>query len=133
MGRTRKMSHNEQVVYEHLQAMFPHFNIRREYSLQNFPDCPKPFRRMRLDFYIPELNLAIEVDGEHHKQVVRYDNALKAQVAYERRRILDLQKEMFLREQGVKFIRLSADEIDDINTLKTYINDCLSTQGGADE
>jgi len=49
-----------------------------------------------VDFYAPQLRLAVEVDGPHHEQSKEKD----------------LQRQHFLEQQGVRFLRIPAVDID---------------------
>jgi very-short-patch-repair endonuclease len=65
-----------------------------------------------IDFYIPELNIAIEYDEHHHK--------------YQSRK--DVQREKWISEQlGVTFIRVS--EFDDLSGLNTILKHLIKITG----
>jgi len=120
-----KMSNYEKQIYEYLKKLFPNFNIKCHYQMSNFANCPKRFRRMHVDFYIPEFNLAIEVDGEHHERKVVYNDEIKAQVDFERRQSLDTKKEIFLAEIGVKLLRIKYHEIKDLKWFEEIIDSAI--------
>lgn len=76
------------------------FNIYKQYK------CGQYY----IDFYIPELSIAIEYDEHHHK--------------YQSHK--DLQREKWISEKlGVEFIRIS--EVDDLNGLNTILKRLLKT------
>ena len=64
-------SESEKKAYDFLSQYVP-YNIFRQHWIENY----------RVDFFIPELDLIIEIDGKHHLQQVEYDanrdKALKA-------------------------------------------------------
>ncbi len=64
-------SESEKKAYDFLSQYIP-YNIFRQHWIENY----------RVDFFIPELDLIIEIDGKHHLQQVEYDSnrdkALKA-------------------------------------------------------
>jgi len=64
-----------------------------------------PYNRFILDFFCVEQQLAIEVDGSVHD--------IPDQSQY------DLERSNFLREQGIRIMRLSNTEIE--NNLKTVL------------
>lgn len=72
---------------------------------------PANLRRTTVDIFIPELKIAIEIDGEHHFQEVSYGGDVEAKVNFEKRRRLDIAKENFLYDNGVPLIRLSYSDI----------------------
>jgi adenine-specific DNA-methyltransferase len=56
----------------------------------------QPLGPFIVDFYAAQFKLAVEVDGPHH----------------ERSREKDLQRQRFLERQGVRFVRIPAEDID---------------------
>lgn len=105
------MSKYEQIVYECLKELFPHFNIKTQYSLSHLKDAPKSVRRSPLDIYIPELKIGIEVDGAHHHHPVSYGGDVEAQVQFDKRRQIDNMKDIALQEAGIRLIRINTDII----------------------
>ena len=55
----------------------------------------KPIGRFILDFYCSELNLAIEIDGEYHKDRVGYDK----------------ERDEFLKQIGIETIRFTNETV----------------------
>jgi cyclase len=80
----RKQTDAECIVWEALRNRKIGMKFRRQHPLKGFI----------LDFYCPEKRLAIEIDGEIHKEQVAYDN--------KRQQVLD--------DQGIKVIRFSNAE-----------------------
>lgn len=57
----------QDIAYKVLLDMFPHSSVLRQYT---FPKCISSKGYMlRFDFYIPQLNLLIQVDGSQHTDV----------------------------------------------------------------
>jgi len=80
-----------------------------------FEDC-KRTKSLRFDFYLPELNLCIEYDGEHHFKENKYFGI--GNLEYVRKN--DEIKNRFCRENNIKMIRIpyyDYDKIDDILSI----------------
>lgn len=76
------------------------FKVRRQYGIDNFV----------IDFYCPELKLAIEVDGDVHyfKKKIEADN----------------RKNRRFKEEGIKFIRLKTIDLEeDYESIVLYLED----------
>jgi len=54
---------NETLLFNYIQVLFPKYTVEREAS-------PAWIGRQRLDIYIPEINLAIEYQGEQHFKAI---------------------------------------------------------------
>lgn len=84
----RAMSSAEVYLWVHLKGrQLAGLKFRRQHSIRHYI----------VDFYCPELNLAIEVDGEHH---FRTD-----QQEYDRQRQVDLEA------LGIRLLRFTTDEV----------------------
>ena len=57
----------------------------------------KEFKNQQVDFYLPQAYLVIEIDGSQHKEPNQH--------------ILDIKRDKYLKEHGVKTVRLTTDEI----------------------
>jgi len=76
--------------------------FRRQYGIENYI----------LDFYIPSLRIAIEIDGGVHQ--------------IESVREKDLNKDTFLKENGIEVIRFTNDELlNDLNTSMQKLENVL--------
>lgn len=76
------------------------FKVRRQYGIENFI----------IDFYCPELKLAIEVDGDIH---YLYGKSTT-----------DLRKDNLLKSMGIKLIRLKNSDLEeDYKTILLYMED----------
>lgn len=79
-------SESEKKAYDFLSQNIPH-NIFRQYWIGNY----------RVDFFIPELDIVIEIDGKHHTE--------QKQVQY------DSNRDKILKELGYKTIRVTAESV----------------------
>lgn len=82
------------------------YKFRRQYSVDHFV----------IDFYCPELKLAIELDGDVHE--------IPEQKEY------DIARQNFLEAFGIKFIRIKNEEFfgnpnKAFNKIETEINDLV--------
>lgn len=57
----------------------------------------KEFKNQQVDFYLPQAYLVIEIDGSQHKEPNQH--------------ILDIKRDKYLKEHGIKTVRLTTDEI----------------------
>lgn len=74
------------------------FKVRRQYGIKNYI----------IDFYCPKLKLAIEVDGDVH--------------FFRNNRIRDQKKDEYLRNEGIKMIRLENEDLDgDYESVVIYL------------
>ena len=64
---------------------------------------------MPFDFYLPELNLCIEVDGEQHFKPSKFSNISEeeANQNLEIRKEKDRQKDEYCLKNGIKLLRIS--------------------------
>ena len=89
----------------------------REYKLND--------TRLRLDFFIPSLNLGIEYDGEHHFRPVQFGGMSpeKAQKEFLKIQKRDARKNKLCKGRDIKLIRIKYDENIDFNQKITSSND----------
>lgn len=92
---TKERSHGALQLRQVLQAALPEYRLEEEYHIGE---------RLRLDFYFPELKLALEYDGSQHKEFSTHfhgsqDNFLEA-------RMRDKRKEELCANQGICLVRL---------------------------
>lgn len=64
---------------------------------------------MPFDFYLPELNLCIEVDGEQHFKPSKFSNISEGEASQnlESRKEKDRQKDEYCLKNGIKLLRIS--------------------------
>ena len=85
-----------------------------EFETEYNPDWIKP---KRYDFYIPSMNLIVEMDGGFHNKY----NSLSGQTEKETKEI-DNYKDKLANEHGLKVIRIDCD-YEDISTRYNYIKE----------
>ncbi len=73
-----------------------------------FDDCinPKTNRKLLFDFYLPELNICVEYDGEQHYIVNNYFNHDKLEMRQKRDQI----KNEYCLDNNIRLIRIKYDE-----------------------
>lgn len=98
------MPQPEQILWYYLKGKnLAGYKFRRQYSIGNYI----------LDFYCPELRLAIEIDGDSHFVDCRAIN-------------YDQKREKFLTEQNVKVIHfINSDVINNIDAVIGKISEYL--------
>lgn len=78
----------------------------------------KPIGRFILDFYCSELNLAIEIDGEYHKDRVGYDK----------------ERDDFLKQIGIETIRFTNEIVlKDFGKVKSVLLSLVKGRSGEAE
>jgi very-short-patch-repair endonuclease len=86
--RLRKnMTYCEKIVWSNLRKRQLGYRFLRQYSVDHFV----------IDFYSPELKLAVEVDGESHNN--------PEQIEY------DIKRQKYLEEFNIKFVRIKDEEL----------------------
>jgi len=84
----REMTKAEKLLWEKLKSQqLENCKFRRQYSVDKFV----------IDFYSPEIKLAIEVDGDSHFQ----DGAVE----------YDAERQTFIESVGIKFLRFTNDDV----------------------
>lgn len=89
-------SSGEQELYRLLREVFPSAEIKEQYVLRE---------GLRLDFYIPQYNIAWEFDGVQHTIYSSFFFKNKAEFYQARER--DKKKEYTCKQLGINLIRLS--------------------------
>lgn len=82
-----------------LREYFPGAQIIEEYTFSN---------KLRLDFYLPEYNVAIEWDGPQHRRFLEHFHKTKSEFYIAQNR--DEQKEYICEGLGINLIRISDDQ-----------------------
>jgi very-short-patch-repair endonuclease len=103
------MSRASETLYRLLREYFRYYKIIREYTFSN---------GLRLDFYLPELNLAWEYDGIQHQEYTDHFHKNKTEFYLAQNR--DEQKEFICDQLGIKLVRVPYDQelsIELINSL----------------
>lgn len=81
-----------------LQKEFPAYPIKEEYHVGN---------RLMVDFYIPSIHLAFEIDGKQHQDVNNMFHSGSEEV-FLKQMMRDLEKEERCGNKGILLIRVSA-------------------------
>lgn len=82
-----EMTECEKIMWKFLRGRRLKVRFLRQYSIDNYV----------IDFYCPELKLAIEVDGEIHENY--------------RQNIYDKERQSYIEKFGIKFIRIKNEEL----------------------
>ena len=99
------------------------YSSKREYQINN-PHPDMSF--FRFDLYIPELNLAIEYDGECHYHVIDWGKQGKdiAEQEFEKARYHDEIKNNYCKEHNINLLRIPYWEKENIELIiKNKINE----------
>jgi very-short-patch-repair endonuclease len=83
----KNMTYCEKIVWSNLRKRQLGYRFLRQYSVDHFV----------LDFYCPELKLAVEVDGASHNN--------PEQIEY------DIKRQKYLEEFNIKFVRIKDEEL----------------------
>lgn len=94
--KSENLSINSSIVNRFLRVR------KIDYEVEKSFDGLKFRRLLKLDFYIPEYKIAIEVDGKHHSEE---DSLYKSRDTKER----DLIKNKFCKENGITLYRIRHD------------------------
>lgn len=83
---------------------------------KRFPDCrnPKTGKHLLFDFYLPELNMCIEYDGEHHYKKARYSKDSDALVNIQYR---DSVKTKFCLNNNIVLHRIPYTKLNEIDSI----------------
>lgn len=120
-----KSSYVEKVLND-IQRNFPGLEYELEKEMYVPKVTPRHYKRYKVDIFIPLLNLAIEVDGEHHTEPVDYTgNTALAIGKLERRRMLDNKKNAIAEMLGWNMVRLSVEDVETGAVVK-IISDALN-------
>lgn len=91
------------LVHNMLKKLYPTLQILEEVEIE-----VKKNKSLYLDFYIPLYNIAIEIDGAHHREFVPFFS--KNQAGFVRQQSNDALKEAWCELNNISFIRLRDDE-----------------------
>lgn len=99
---------------DRIKYFLENLNIRFKRNYE-FEDC-KRIKRLRFDFYLPELNMCIEYDGEHHFEENEYFGEGNLEYMKENDRI----KNEYCQSKNIKLIRIP---FYDYKNIETILND----------
>lgn len=96
----------------------------RQYNIGKY----KQFNNLYFDFYLPELNLMLEIDGEQHYKPVRFGgiSSNEANINFKKQKQRDRIKNQYCKENNINLLRISYIDIKNKNyknILSTKIND----------
>ncbi len=100
----------ERELGERLRTLFP--------NLVLYTQLPCVGTRLRLDFYINDLKLAFEFDGEQHENYVPHFHGTKRKFQMAKQR--DREKEQWCDVNQIRLIRVNAKYLD---SLEEFISD----------
>lgn len=110
-----------------LRKLFPAATIYQEYSMANGITEHPMASRLHVDYFIPMFNLAIEVDGEHHYEIVQYGKKdMEAFARFENRYRLDNIKDEIAQENGWTMVRIKYTDTDDISKISKIISEAIT-------
>ena len=111
----------EKQLFEILSTMYDKIYIHHKFDWLVFK------RKMHIDFYIPEINLAIERNGEQHYRPVCFGGiskkAAKDNLVIVQKR--DKHKAALLKEHGVKLLIISYDEEITKDNIERRVRECF--------
>lgn len=87
--------------------------------------------QMRLDFYLPELNMAIEYDGIQHKEfaawyrIVRKNTKRFGEAGFDAYKMRDALKDKLCAEHGIKVVRIDKS-IDNLEKMRKVVREILA-------
>lgn len=107
-----KMSKGEMLIYQYLKAKGYIFEQEKTFdTLLN----TKGTAKLRLDFYLPELLIAIEFDGEQHYKFTEKFHINEDD--WKRQWDNDRTKDFFCTCKGIKMIRIKQNEISKVTEI----------------
>jgi len=119
-----KSSKGEEIVFSILGSVFKTTSIVREYRGLDWLVNDKTGRKLPLDFYLPNFNLAIEYHGIQHFEPIDFSGRGRehANEQFEKAKYRDNVKKCLLRKHGVVFIEIPYTE----NNIHNRLTDELS-------
>ncbi len=109
------------------EGYFAHYKVQQETPVVSInPDHHN--RRTKVDWYIPQLAVAIEVNGEQHYRPVDFGGAGKtiAKLKFVRGQHLDTEKVIALAEVGVGVVEIGPDDEITEEVLIKLISDAIT-------
>lgn len=104
---------------ERLEKYLEEHNINYIWQY-HFGDCIRRGRDMPFDFYLPDLNIAIEYDGAQHYRPVSW---FGGEEAFSEQKLRDKFKTDYCIEHNVKLIRIPYTEY---NNMEEFLNNCFN-------
>jgi very-short-patch-repair endonuclease len=112
----------EQKVYDELKSngIF----CEREKTFEDL----KYKKNLRFDLYLPEKNIAIEIQGPHHFKPFKYNKLEtdeQAEIKYKEQQIKDEIKREWCKENNVVLIEKTIEELNTINKIEKFVKSAL--------
>ena len=108
-------------VGEYLRQIFPFYTIKEEVSMYvNGVTKDVRAKQLHVDWFVRELSIAVEVDGEHHFESIDYGDGM-GEVNFERRQYLDRLKDRIAEDNGWIMVRIPYDMLKDFEKVKQHI------------
>lgn len=105
--RKKSASAGQKRLGETLHEMFPNIVI--------YTEVPCFGTKMRMDYFIPELNLVVEFDGEQHKTYNPFFHGSKKNFLEQQKR--DFYKEEWCRNNDFRLVRVDDQTMVDLGDL----------------
>lgn len=105
-------------------------NLGISYEREKYlPGCenPKTMQKLRFDFYLPEINTAIEYDGRQHFKSIKTPDGTMSDITSQRYR--DKIKNKYCIQKGVHLIRLDRHSIKYIDSVCRELQSKISAGG----
>ncbi len=108
-------------VGEYLRQIFPFYTIKEEVSMYvNGVTKDVRAKQLHVDWFVRELSIAVEVDGEHHFESIDYGDGM-GETNLERRQYLDRLKDRIAEDNGWIMVRIPYDMLKDFEKVKQHI------------
>lgn len=106
-------------------------NILRSHPLtKNFKlyqEWPVPNSKYKLDWFLPDLKIAIEVAGQQHERPVAYDgNKDQAKINFVKQVNRDEDKHELIKQAGWKLVELWYDQLDENTVVQKVLQEVLN-------
>lgn len=127
---TRCPKCNEPHGERHIRNLLESLNIEYEHE-KKFPDL-KYQRQLRIDFYIPSLNLAIEYDGMQHFELTDFSNKMTEEEKIKQFKIIqkrDKVKNDYCKAKGIGLIRFNYKQTQD-EIIEILLEKFIKKTGG---
>ena len=111
MRRKSCKSHGERIITETLNSLNVYY--KREMSFETCRSLKN--RPLRFDFYIPEYNILIEFQGQHHYEPV--NKYYRAKKVHEKTILHDNIKMEFVKRSNYKLIQIPYWDIENIRGI----------------
>jgi very-short-patch-repair endonuclease len=92
-------------------------------NLRVYQEYPVPGTRLKIDWFFPDINLAIEVQGEQHTNITGFDTSL---YDLEQRQIQDRRKKNAILENNWKLVEIPYHQINDEASILKLIADGIA-------